>query len=239
MFLYKIALFSSKKVFFQNIEDMHSFIYHQLITPEKADLLPGSGINFSKFKPQIKQQSERVVFLMIARLVKDKGIYEFVDAARQLSSHYNNVEFQLLGALYPNNPTAITSEALGRWQKDGYINYLGTSDNVADIIAQSDCIVLPSYREGMSHILLEAASMAKPMIASNVPGCMELIDDGLNGFLCHVADYKDLSNKMEKMLRLSPQERQRMGEKSRKKVIEKFDVHVVINKYLDAIKQYS
>ncbi len=238
MILYKVALSIPKKVFFQNPEDMSSFVHHHLVSQEKAALLPGSGVDISKFAPRPKSKPRPIVFLMIARLVKDKGIFEYIDAARRLKKSYDNVEFQLLGALYPNNPTAITSTELQRWQEDGSINYLGTTDHVPDFIAESDCIVLPSYREGMSHILLEAASMAKPMIATKVPGCMELIDDGQNGFLCHIANSKDLADKMEKMLLLDDAKRQEMGLLSRKKIIEKFDVQIIIDKYLDAINQY-
>jgi glycosyltransferase involved in cell wall biosynthesis len=236
--LYKVALHFSKKVFFQNLEDLQSFVRHHLVSAGKADLLPGSGIDFAKFPPHPKTKPLPIVFLMIARLVKDKGIFEYVDAARRLKNNYANVEFQLLGALYANNPTAITSTALQRWQEDGSIRYLGTTDDVTDFIAQSDCIVLPSYREGMSHILLEAASMAKPLITTKVPGCMELVIEGQNGYVCKVANYKDLANKMEKMLLLDDAKRKEMGLASRKMVMEKFDIHLVIDKYLKAIDEH-
>jgi glycosyltransferase involved in cell wall biosynthesis len=236
--LYKVALKFTTKVFFQNIEDMHAFVYHKLVDRSKVGLLPGSGIDPQKFKPQQHTVTKNTPFrfLMIARLVQDKGILEYVKAAESLQKKYPHIEFQVLGALYEDNPTAITSKQLQEWVTHHIITYLGHTDNVIDVIAQSSCVVLPSYREGMSRILLEAASMNRPLIASNVPGCMEVIDDGVNGYLCHVADYKDLAHKMEKMLNLDFETRAIMGEHSRNKILEYFSEDIVIDKYLTTIE---
>ena len=122
------------------------------------------------------------------------------------------------------------------WEKEGVVKYLGTSDNVPAIIAKANCVVLPSYREGLSRVLLEAASMAKPIITTDVPGCRDVVDDGVNGFLCNVKDVNSLMIQMEKMLCLKKNERIRMGEKGRVKVIEQFDESIVINHYKKAIK---
>ena len=124
-----------------------------------------------------------------------------------------------------------------KWVKNGIITYLGVSDNVSEIIKNSDCVVLPSYREGLSRVLLEAASMAKPIITTDTPGCRDVVDDGINRFLCNVKDSKDLANKMEKMLNLSEDERIKMGKAGREKIIKEFDEKIVIEKYLKAIQE--
>jgi len=235
--LYKVALQFSNKVFFQNPSDKELFIQKKLVEENKTDLLPGSGIDTGKFKPLEKEKSDKFKFLFIARLVRDKGIIEYIEAAQEILKDYKNVEFQVLGAFYPGNPTAITKEQIDEWIKNGIITYLGVSDNVSEIIKNSDCVVLPSYREGLSRVLLEAASMAKPIITTDTPGCRDVVEDGINGFLCKVKDSKDLADKMEKMLNLSEEERIKMGKAGREKIIKEFDEKIVIEKYLKAIKE--
>ena len=247
-FLYKIALKVPKKVFYQNAHDRALFIDSNLVKEEKTDLLPGSGIDTEKFKPLdiiVKDSTKPLQFLFIARLVRDKGLVEFVHAAKQISvqrsgfsvQEEQEVEFCILGAYYPGNPTAISEGEMKEWEEEGSVKYLGVSDDVKSLIAEADCIVLPSYREGLSRVLLEAASMAKPIITTNVPGCREVVDDGVNGYLCDVKDAGSLAEQMEKMILLSENARIQMGEKGREKVIKEFDEKIVIEKYLEAIEE--
>jgi len=174
-------------------------------------------------------------FLFIARLVKDKGLVEYVEAARRLKKQYPEVVFRVLGAFYPGNPTAVSEQDIAGWVEEGVIDYLGTSNDVPGLIAQAGCVVLPSYREGLSRVLLEAASMAKPIVTSDVPGCRDVVDDGVNGFLCKVRDAGDLARQMEKMIKLAPAHRALMGGKGREKVVRKFDEEIVIEAYRKAI----
>jgi glycosyltransferase involved in cell wall biosynthesis len=235
--MYKFSLKYSNKVFFQNIDDLNLFINKGLVNKDKTDLLPGSGINTEKFKPKnIKKNNDIFKFLFIARLVKDKGILEYINAAKIIKQKYKDVEFGVLGAFYPNNPTAITKEEINKWQKENIINYLGVSDNVKDIICNYDCIVLPSYREGLSRVLLEAASMAKPIITTNTPGCKDVVINGENGLLCKVKDAQDLALKMEQMLNFDKEKVFLMGKKGRELIVSKFDEKIVIDKYLKNIK---
>ena len=170
----------------------------------------------------------------------DKGVNEYVEAANIIKNKYPNVEFQLLGFLDVENKSAISKEQMQEWADAGYVNYLGTSDNVKEVIAESDCIVLPSlYREGTPRALLESASMAKPIITTNNVGCRDVVDNGVNGYLCEVRNAQDLADKMEKMLNLSEDERKVMGKAGRKKMIKQFDESIVINKYLEAIQKIS
>jgi len=236
--LYKIALKVPQKVFYQNAHDRELFIGSKLVKEEKTDLLPGSGIDTETYKPleQIAREKRTTVkFLFIARLVKDKGLVEYVEAARQFINQ-DDIEFCILGAYYPGNPTAINEEEMKVWEEEGAVKYLGTSDDVKSLIAECDCVVLPSYREGLSRVLLEAASMAKPIITTNVPGCKEVVDDGGNGYLCEVKDADSLAVQMQKMILLSDEERREMGRKGREKVMREFDEKIVIEKYREVIK---
>ena len=237
-FLYKFALSKADKVFFQNKDDYELFIKENLVEKNKCEILPGSGVNTSIFSPMdIKKDNENFRFLLIGRMLWDKGIGEYVEAAKLIKEKYSNVEFFLLGQIDDNYPKAISKTQIEKWEKEGIIKYLGVKENVKEEIAKADCIVLPSYREGIPRALLEAASMEKPIITTDVPGCREVVDDGINGFLCKPKDSKDLAKKMEKMLNLKEEERIKMGKKGREKVIKSFDEKIVIQKYLDAIKE--
>jgi len=240
-FLYKMALHlhAPKKVFFQNPHDRELFINSKLVKKKKTDLLPGSGIDTEKFKPggSTGRNAKNLHFLLIARLIKDKGILEYVEAARVLKAKYPEAVFNILGTYYLGNPTAVTQDEIEIWEKEGIIKYLGATDDVSSVIVEHDCVVLPSYREGLSRVLLEGASMAKPIVTTNVPGCKDAVDDDITGYLCEVKDADDLARQMEKILLLSEDERKAMGQKGREKVISEFDEQIVIKKYIKSISK--
>ena len=236
-FLYKISQKNVDKVIFQNKDDLELFIKENLVDKRKTDIIPGSGINPDIFKPiKVEKKDNIFRFLLIARMLWDKGVGEYVEAARLVKQKYKNVEFLLLGAIGVDNPTTIPEEKIKEWEKEGIVKYLGTTDDVKIEIAKADCIVLPSYREGTSRVLLESASMGKPIITTDVPGCNNVVKDGWNGFLCKVKDNKNLAEKMERMLNLSDEERKQMGKKGREKVIKEFDEKIVIQRYMDLIE---
>ncbi|MBD3794246.1 MAG: glycosyltransferase, partial [Campylobacterales bacterium] len=158
------------------------------------------------------------------------------EAARAIKQRHPHVEFCLLGFLDPQNPKAISSEQMDAWMKEGVVNYLGESDRVDEVIATADCVVLPSYyREGTPRTLLESASMGKPIITTDNVGCRDVVDDGVNGFLCQKKDAVDLEHKLEMMLMLTVEERKKMGEKGREKILKEFDEKIVFDKYKEAI----
>ena len=237
--LYKLAFKNSSKVFFQNKDDLELFLKNKLISRQLTDVLPGSGINLNHFAPVNVSLgltlNRPFKFLLIARMLKDKGVVEFVNAAQMLKESGMKAEFSLLGFLDVQNPAAISTEQMRTWTEQGFVKYLGTSDDVREHIAHADCIVLPSYREGTPRSLLEAAAMAKPIIATNVVGCKEVVVDGENGLLCEVKNALDLASKMKEMFLLSDGERKVMGEKGRLKMEQEFDEKIVIQKYLQAI----
>ncbi len=237
-FLYKVSLKYAQRVWFINTEDKNKFILADLVPEEKMEILPSEGINLDTYVPiQTKREDNIFRFVLIARLLWDKGVGEYVKAAKELKKRYSNVEFQVVGFIDAQNPKAISKEQVDDWVSKGYINYLGPTDDVKPFIAKADCVVLPSYREGVSMILMESAAMEKPLIASNVPGCRDLVQSSVSGYLCRMRDYQDLMEKMDKMLHLSEKERQKMGKKGREFMVEEYNEKLVIEKYLQTVKE--
>ena len=233
--LYKIALKNQKVIFFQNCDDKNLFLKESLIQEKQAQLVPGSGIDTQKFEYKKMIKHQKMTFLLVARMIKDKGIFEFIEAASLDKKNNFNVEFKLLGPKGVQNRTAISDKLIQEWQDINIIEYLGETDNVMEQIAKADCIVLPSYREGTSRVLLEAASIGRPIITSNVPGCKEIVDDQMNGLLCEAKNSYDLFKKMEKMITLTHEERVQMGLMGRKKMIAEFDSKIVNKIYLKTL----
>jgi glycosyltransferase involved in cell wall biosynthesis len=235
--LYKIALSRSHHVFFQNNEDLQMFVEHGLVASHKVSRLPGSGINLTAFSytPSMPLPESPFVFLLVARLLWDKGVGEYVEAARIIHRKYPNVKCQLLGFLDVKNPTAVTSEQMQDWVDEGVVEYLGATEDVKPYLAASDVIVLPSYREGVPRSLLEAAAIGRPIVTTDAVGCRDAVDDGVNGFLCNICDADDLVEKMIRMMVLSPSDRIAMGAAGRAKMEQEFDEQIVINRYLEVV----
>jgi glycosyltransferase involved in cell wall biosynthesis len=234
--LYRVSLRTSSTVFFQNRDDMDMFITRGLARREQARLLPGSGVDLQRFRAR---QVERVAgpfrFLLVGRLLWDKGVGEYVDAARLVRATWPDVRFQVMGALEANNRTAVPASLVERWRSEQVIEYLGESDDVRDAMAQADCIVLPSYREGLPRALLEGSAMAKPLIATDVPGCRDVVVEGETGYLCAVRSAQSLAAAMIRMLEMPAGDRRTMGERGRRKVEEEFCESRVVAEYLAAL----
>lgn len=235
--LYKIALSKTSIVFFQNSDDKNLFLDSALVKSNQCRMTPGSGVDLEKFSFKKMPIEKPLVFLLIARMLKDKGIYEFVEAAKRVKRIHHDVEFQLLGPLGVQNRTAISNEQMQSWVRELHVSYLGETDDVRTYIKKASCIILPSYREGTSRVLLEACSIGRPIIATNVPGCKEVVDDGINGFICKPKDSHDLANKILKMLSLTRSNRVEMGKRSRKKVENTYSHQIVNNLYLKEINE--
>ncbi len=239
--LYGNALSRTRKVFFQNYDDMNLFLEKKFVKPEVVERIPGSGVDYNKFKPRILKEKdpETFIFLFIGRLIKDKGIFEYINAARCIRKKFPHTIFNVIGPFWTQNlrTNTITHSQLQHWIEEGVIDYLGEKKDVRKFIAEADCIVLPSYREGTSNILLEAGSMEKPVITTNTTGCKEIVEDGITGLLCNVKDDIDLAKKMEKMLMFTEEQRRIMGQKARQKIIREYDKQIVIEAYLKAISE--
>lgn len=237
--LYKGGLYWSARVFFQNREDQQLFVQTGLVRPGVADRVPGSGIDLTRYlpnpSPSLAERDFR--FLLVARMLRSKGIVEYVEAARIVRRRFPHTRFQLLGFVDERSAHAISLAEINAWESADLIDYCGKTDDVMPYMAAADCIVLPSfYREGVPRTLLEAAAMARPIITTDSIGCRDAVDDGVNGFLCKVKSADDLAEKMIKMIELSVEQRTAMGQAGRRKIASEFDEKIVIQKYLEAIE---
>jgi glycosyltransferase involved in cell wall biosynthesis len=233
-FMYKLALSKSYRVFFQNKQDREEFISDGLVSPQITACLPGSGVDLEKFLPIPLPNARCIQFLLVGRLLWDKGVGEFVEAARIVKNCGFDAGFQILGFLDVDNPQAITGAQMSQWVDEGVVSYLGATDDVRCAIAKADCVVLPSYyREGTPRSLLEAAAMGRPIITTDSIGCRETVDDEINGFLCKPRDANSLADQMMRLIKLSSADRNRMGTMSRLKAETEFDENIVIKSYIE------
>lgn len=238
--IYPLALSRTEKVFFQNTDDRNQFTDLGLVSPEKCGLIPGSGIDHHKFHPvEVEKPDDRFTFLYIGRLLKDKGVPEFIEATRLMKSLHTGVTFKIIGPIWEQNlkSNMITKAEVNAWVEKGLVEYLGEKADVRADIALADCVVLPSHREGTSNVLLEASAMERPCIATDVPGCREIIEHGETGFLCKLKDPADLARQMSLMLSLNEDSRVAMGKAARQKVVREFDKQIVINRYFEEIDE--
>jgi len=229
--MYKYACKNAFCIFFQNEANYNYFIENKIAKKDKSKIVPGSGVNLEKFKPMEKTKEDGIVrFLFIGRIMKEKGIEEYLEAAKYISNKYSNVEFQIVG---PYEEEKYKDVILNL--NNSKIKYLGKSDDVRKEIKEVDCIINPTYHEGMSNVLLEGAAMGKPLMASNIPGCKEIVEDGVNGYLFEPKNTQKLIEKIEEFLKLSSSEREKLGRAGRQKVEENFDRNIVIKAYLETI----
>lgn len=237
--LYYFALNARRcKVIFQNLDDLSLLVREGLASPEKSILIRSSGVDSQKFKLSLSELSvAEATVLLASRIVGDKGVYEYVEAAKWLRAQGHQTKFKLAGALYPGNPTAITQEEIELWESQGIVKWLGHVDNIEEVIAEADVVVLPSHGgEGVPKILLEAAAMGKPLVATDVPGCRDVVDSGVNGYLVPPKEFKLLANAIDNLLG-DGKLRQRMGRVGREKVLKSFNVIDVVNKTIDVYQQ--
>ena len=265
--MYRFALKRTQEVWFLNNDDKQEFLFYKLIAQNQAFLLDSEGVDTEYFSPKnsVKiQKQEKIVFLLVARMLWDKGVGEFVEAAKMVQDSINKsmkeankiesnggggitklslkIHFQLLGASDCENPSAISAKQILAWQEQGIIEYLGSTKDVRPFLESATCVVLPSYREGAPRVLLEAMSMGKPIITSNVSGCKHLIktfSNGYpNGFLCQVRDAKTLANAMNEFINLDSQVKEKMGQNARELACKSYDIKRIIAHYHRAAQEH-
>lgn len=238
--LYKYSSVYASEIWFLNSNDLEVFVKNKIISKKKSFLLAGEGVDLETFKPSRSLPANQpVTYALISRMLYDKGVEVFVDATKILQKKGYNFVSLLIGQIDPGNPAAIELQTINKWQDAGIIKYLGSTTDVKPFIESSDCIVLPSfYKEGIPRILMEAAGMERPIITTRNPGCLETVDDGINGYLCEMNDTEDLALKMEKFIHLSSKEKVNLGKAGRKKMEAQFDQKVIISIYLKKLKQY-
>ena len=230
-FEFRMAFKRSKKVIFQNEDDLNLLLNRNLLRQNQVEKINGSGVNLEKFQPL--PLPKKPAFLYIGRLIRDKGVMEFLEACRILKSKYKSVRCMLVGP-FDTNHSALQPEDLDYFIKNGIVEYFGEIDDVRPYIAQCSTYVLPSYHEGTPKTVLEAMAMGRAVITTDAPGCRETVVDGVNGFLVEVKNVTQLAEKME-LLMHNPQLNERMGIEGLKMVREKFDVRIVnaeINKIM-------
>jgi glycosyltransferase involved in cell wall biosynthesis len=238
--LYRLAFRKSHRIFFQNPESRELFVSRKIVDASQTVLLPGSGIDLDRFAPASTKRRSRTkfIFLLASRLIWQKGIGEYCEAARRLEAHYPDLEFQLLGSIERKpNKGAIPRDQIEEWQRNG-LKYLGSADDVRPLLEEADCIVLPSYYpEGVPRVLIEAAAMGKPIITTDAPGCRDVVENEATGFLCEPMSVDSLVVAMTRMLALDSDVRTQMGSRARQKMEKEFDERIVHRAYLEAVGQ--
>lgn len=235
--LYRLAFQFPKKIVFYNEDDRQQLVYSALIDASKTLILPGSGVDTTHFAySPLPSERRPFRFLFIGRLIHDKGIREYAAAAAILAQKGLPIECQIIGELHSGNPTAISHTELRQWTKSGHLHYLGLADDVRPYIRQAHVVVLPSYREGISKSLLEAMSMARPIITTDTPGCRETVENGLNGLLIPIKNIEALVEAMEKMYALPFDTLTNMGQASRERVIQYFEQGIVAEHFVELVK---
>lgn len=233
--LYRTALRHAKNVWFLNPDDQTIFIDQRIVSPTRTQVIPGEGVDTTFYHSTLPPIAP-FTFLFVGRLLWHKGISEFVDAAKIVLQKYPNVEFHVVGSLEKPHLGA-TIQHINQWTKTGIITYLGETTDIRPFVQQAHCIVLPSYREGLSRVLLEAAAMRRPIITTQVPGCQDIVENGENGLLCTKQHALSLAQCMLQLLTLTDDDRQRMGEKGREKVCTLFDEKIIIKHYIDTLTE--
>lgn len=231
--MYRRAFARAKTVFFQNPDDRNAFLRARLVTDERAKLLPGSGVDLEAFKAQpMHTPAEGVVFLLVARLLWDKGVGLYAEAAQKLRETQPEAKFQVLGPIDDASRSAIPRAQIEEWHEQGLITYLGETHDVRPALAAAHCIVLPSwYREGTPRILLEAAAMGRAVITTDMPGCRDAVEAGVTGFLCAPRSADKLAEAMERFVSLPSTTWESMGRAARERAETYFDEKLVIDAY--------
>ncbi len=224
--MYKVCLKKSHTIFFQNSANLQYFKDKGFVKDNYV-LLPGSGVNLDRYPyEEYPQDDGKTDFLFVGRIMKDKGVEEFVEAAKQIKEKYPQTAFKMVGLIEPDY-----EDEFKKLEPEKHVELFGLSDDVHGFMTRADAVVVPSYHEGMSNVSLEAAATGRPVISSRIPGCMEIVDDGITGISFNVKDVTALVEALEKFILLSQKQRRDMGIKGRKKIEEQFNRTLVVKEY--------
>lgn len=236
-YLYRFAAGWMNNLIFENNRDKNYFVEHGIVDAKKAISVKGCGVDTNYYTPEPEASNDRkTTFTFIGRLLYDKGIREFIEAARIVAGVNNSCQFWIVGELDAENPATVEKEDLLQWVEDDIAYYHGFLKDVRPVITKSDCIVLPSYREGLPRIILEGMSMGKPVITTQTAGCEETVDEAKNGYLVPIRDAAKLAEAMKKFLMLTKEEKTAMGVSGREKAMLEFDSKIISRTYLQIVK---
>lgn len=234
--LYRVALRWPAQVLFQNREDLAYFLSERMVRRELTGLVAGSGVDLQHYSvAPFPDRRGGIVFLYVGRMLWDKGLAEYVAAARILRTRIGNARFAMLGQVGVSNPAAIEQSTIDQWVAEGVVEYWGATDDVRPFVAKAHCVVLPSYREGLPRSLLEGAAMGRPLVATDAVGCREVLTDGQNGYSCAVRDPESLASALRRLAELDEEVFLDMAQASRAKVVHEFAKERVIATYAEAI----
>ncbi|MBR9921983.1 MAG: glycosyltransferase family 4 protein [Bacteroidetes bacterium] len=236
--LYRRAFRKISRVIFHNHDDAKLFLKQRVVRPEQSMVVGGSGVDMGFFAPENKKRNrDKFIFLFAGRLLKDKGIVEFTIASRQLLRLAKRAECWVIGELNDSNPSAISKYQVFNWVSEKAIRYFGHTKDIRKYIRQADVMVLPSYREGLPRAILEAMAMQKPIISTDVAGCRETVEEGVNGLLVPPKDPDALAEAMLQMYQMEEEEVEEMGFQSRELCRRKFDVRIINMRYLELVRK--
>ncbi|MDX1377428.1 MAG: glycosyltransferase family 4 protein, partial [Anaerolineales bacterium] len=228
--LYRASL-RNTQVIFENPEDRHTFIQTHFLKPEQAHLILGTGVDVQKFQPSPNKETPPLI-LFASRLLSTKGLFEFVKAAKIIRKKGLKARFAIAGTPDPGNPASISSEQIDSWGKNGVVELWGWQSDMQAALGKADIFCLPSYREGVPSALLEACAAGLPIVATDVPGCRDVVTHGVNGLLVPPQDSDALADALERLL-VDPNLRDKMGKKGRQIALKKFSLDKIIEQTLD------
>jgi glycosyltransferase involved in cell wall biosynthesis len=235
LFLFKISFKKVAHVFFQNNDDLNLFLKNKIIIKKKYSIVAGSGVDVNYFNYKKLKFTKKIKFIMVSRMLHEKGVIEFIEAGKKLLKEKYNCKFQLIGPVIANNSSSFSKKELNDIIPNRYFKYIGNVEDVRRYIENSDCVVLPSYREGTPRSLLEALSMGRPIITTDAIGCKNIVKSGYNGIRCKTRNIESLCNAMKKYMILEHKERIVMSLNARVFVEKKYKDSFVINKFLKKI----
>ena len=238
-FLYKISFLKSNHIFFQNIYDYQYFFNKSISLYSNISIVPGSGVDLNKFFFTNKKFNKKINFIFVGRLIKDKGMMELLNAFNKILFEFSEIYLDIYGEIDPSNAASINKKIIYKFNKIQNINFLGYDDKIENKYKKYDCLVLPSYREGCSKAILEASASGLPVIASNVPGCNNIVLDNVNGYLCDPKSVNSLYNTIVKFIKLDIKNKIEMSLNGKNLIKNHFDEKIVIQEYYLKIKKYE
>jgi glycosyltransferase involved in cell wall biosynthesis len=238
-FLYKLSQPLAHRIYCQNEEDFEYLLAEKLTPKDSLRLLPGSGVDLHKFHPNTRilnnDKNKKFHFLFAGRIIADKGVLELIEAFKSIDQKSFKCDLWMCGFLDSVNRSSISLDQFEEWKSFEWFNWLGPIESMETVMAKVDCLVLPSYREGMPRSILEACAMEIPVITTNVPGCRNVVSNKINGLICNPKDAHSLQNALEQMMNMSLDSRKLLGVNGRLLVKEKYDERFVIQAALDEL----